>query len=92
MENQFDKINLEDLFFKTQRYLITNGSNLEIRSILLGQQAPYMGPFFFIVSHFYQRRKNIIRIAKKKYDTILSTQSNFKKNESKLNEFLNSAF
>ena len=70
----------------------TNGSILEIRSILLGQQALYMGPFFFIVSDFYKWRKNITPIAKKKFDTILSTLSNFLKNEYKLNEFLNSAF
>ena len=31
----------------------TNGSILEIRSISLGQQALYMGPFSFIVSNFY---------------------------------------
>ena len=77
--------------FCGQKYFqFINGSVLEIRSIL--PQAFYMGPFFFIVSNFYQWRKNITPITKKKIDTILSTQSNLNKNESKLNEFLNSPF
>ena len=41
--------------FCGQKYFqFTNGSILEIRSISLGQQALYMGPFFCIVSDFYR--------------------------------------
>ena len=83
-------INNYKSFCGRKNFQFTNGSILEIRSI--SPQAFYMRPFFFTVSNFYRWRKNITPIAKKKFDTILSTRSNLLKNESKLNEFLNSAF
>ena len=75
MENQFDKINLEDLFFKTLRYLMAG--TLSIASLIVIAslvKRHFTGDHFsLLLATFTGEEKISPELLKKKFDTILST-------------------